>query len=627
MKFCNRILLFLLLTISAAISGEPLPAARDVLPAGAWNYGIPDITDRAYWNARKDSPVCRNKIKRADKLDASTFQAPGDDLYLQFVRNGNRSNYERAYFALFAPVNYLTVAACATDAPRYIVMLERLMDTFCSMRTWVLPAHDRELANFHGTRIDIDLRSSLLGSIAAQVLYLTGPRLSPEVREKIRREVMRRVVTPFADMVDGKRPKNSWFHVTSNWNAVCLSEVGSTLLAMDLDPELRWRLLDATVRYLPNYLAGIQDGYCSEGINYWNYGFGRFIRYAVTLSMASGGRLNLLDLDGAREAAMFPERIRITKQLYPAFADSNIRTQASSWVIAWRDWQLGQDTPMRRNLEKWNNPTNMMDILMQMAVRPAAATAPAAEPPLLPSSLFRRAGVACVRPGTFRRCRLSAAFKGGSNNELHNHNDVGSYILVLDEATPIAVDPGTERYTARTFSSRRYESDLISSRGHSVPEINGIGQSAGKGTDSRLLEFRDSETAATASFDLRRAYPRLKAVLKKLERRFDYSRQEDGSFSVTDTAAFREPVRFETAVITCADVEQLDPRTLLLHDPKGSVRLSIECGNTVPEIELRPLTSAPADGTRPRRIAIRLPGKVLEAKVILTFRPENRKEK
>ena len=104
MKFCNRILLFLLLTISAAISGEPLPAARDVLPAGAWNYGIPDITDRAYWNARKDSPVCRNKIKRADKLDASTFQAPGDDLYLQFVRNGNRSNYERAYFALCGPL-------------------------------------------------------------------------------------------------------------------------------------------------------------------------------------------------------------------------------------------------------------------------------------------------------------------------------------------------------------------------------------------------------------------------------------------------------------------------------------------------------------------------------------------
>ena len=50
--------------------------------------------------------------------------------------------------------------------------------------------------------------------------------------------------------------------------------------------------------------------------------------------------------------------------------------------------------------------------------------------------------------------------KGGHNAENHNHNDVGSFVVALGRATPL-VDPGSEVYTARTFSPRRYDSNVL----------------------------------------------------------------------------------------------------------------------------------------------------------------------
>jgi hypothetical protein len=36
---------------------------------------------------------------------------------------------------------------------------------------------------------------------------------------------------------------------------------------------------------------------------------------------------------------------------------------------------------------------------------------------------------------------------------------------------PVLLEPGVETYTARTFSRRRYESQLLSSFGHPVPVV------------------------------------------------------------------------------------------------------------------------------------------------------------
>lgn len=70
--------------------------------------------------------------------------------------------------------------------------------------------------------------------------------------------------------------------------------------------------------------------------------------------------------------------------------------------------------------------------------------------------------------------------KAGHNHEMHNHNDVGSFIVSKNGKVTFC-DPGLGRYDANYFKGdTRYNNVVCSSRGHSVPVINGKYQSPGE---------------------------------------------------------------------------------------------------------------------------------------------------
>ena len=60
---------------------------------------------------------------------------------------------------------------------------------------------------------------------------------SPGTRRLIRENVGRRVLQPFRDMVEGRRPEIYWLHVQNNWNAVCLAGVTGAALALEDSPK------------------------------------------------------------------------------------------------------------------------------------------------------------------------------------------------------------------------------------------------------------------------------------------------------------------------------------------------------------------------------------------------------
>ena len=78
-----------------------------------------------------------------------------------------------------------------------------------------------------------------------------------------------------------------------------------------------------------------------------------------------------------------------------------------------------------------------------------------------------------------RTKRYGFSVKGGTNNEPHNHNDVGSFIIA-DEGGQLLCDIGMGEYTRDYFNGgARYDYLCNSSLGHSVPIIDGRGQLAG----------------------------------------------------------------------------------------------------------------------------------------------------
>lgn len=150
--------------------------------------------------------------------------------------------------------------------------------------------------------------------------------------------------------------------------------------------------------------------------------------------------------------------------------------------------------------------------------------------------------------------RLSVAVKGGHNDEFHNHNDLGSYSLA-SHGRLVSGDPGGERYTARTFSDRRYESEVLNSFGHPVPVIGGMLQGTGRQFSAKVLKAECCEDTSEIVLELKGAYdvPTLRSFTRTF--RFDVAA---AAFTVTDRFCFSEPTALEEAYVTWDEPVQVD---------------------------------------------------------------------
>ena len=90
---------------------------------------------------------------------------------------------------------------------------------------------------------------------------------------------------------------------------------------------------------------------------------------------------------------------------------------------------------------------------------------------------------------------LYLAAQGGHNAESHNHNDVGNFLIYAD-GQPAIIDVGVETYSAKTFSSKRYEIWTMQSAYHNLPTIDGVMQSAGRQFAASAVEYHADDRAA-----------------------------------------------------------------------------------------------------------------------------------
>jgi len=586
-------------------------------------FGSP-ITDRDSWGklARNDS--FKKVTSEAENLLQEPIPDQPDELYLDFSRTGNRGRWERISGIRRGRVRTLVLAECLENKGRFMAAFEELVRVLCSERTWVMPAHDAKLTNFNGTSVDIDLGSSALAWSLATADYLLADRLSPEVRKLIRDNLDRRIFAPYRDMVLGKREQNWWITGTNNWNAVCLAGVtGSALAVLDL-PRSRAFFVVAAEKYSKNFLEGFtDDGYCSEGLGYWNYGFGYYIMLSEMIYQATNGKADLLQDPKAKQAATFGANIEILNGVYPAFADCSIDAKPGTQLMYFVSRRLGLGLRSWEQIEPASASSALYQSMMYSFPNSVSRTAPvqgASQGPGI-RSWFEQGGVLICRPGSNSSSHLAVALKGGHNQEHHNHNDVGSFVVVLGDK-PLLLDPGSEVYTARTFSSRRYESNVLNSFGHPVPVVAGKLQRTGSQARGRVVRRNFTDSNDTLVLDISSAYD--VPELKKLEREFVYSRLGSGSLSVTDEVAFSQPRDFSTALVTFSQWKQLSASSLVIYDKEEALRVDIKV--TGAEFDIRAETIREDLGVhkQPTRLGINLKSPVTGAIVSLTITPMER---
>ncbi len=589
----------------------------DEKPAG---FGRP-ITDRGAWEKLSKNDSFKSVISEAEKLLREPIPEQPDDLYLDYSRTGNRTRWQRVSGRRRGRISTLALAECIENKGRFIPACEKIVQAICFERTWVMPAHDRGLSNFKGTSIDIDLGSSMLAWSLATADYLLADKLSPDTRRLIRDNLEKRIFKPYEDMVQGERQKNWWMTTTNNWNAVCLGGVTGSALAVIESPQRRALFIAAAEEYSKNFLKGFTpDGYCSEGLGYWNYGFGYYIMLSETIYQSTSGKVDLLRDPKLKQVASFGSNIEILNNVYPAFADCSVRAKPSSHIMYFVSRRFGFGFRGWEKIDPVSSSGGLYHSMMYSFPNSASQTPPAKIASKGPGirSWFDDAGVLICRPKPSSSSHLAVALKGGHNAEHHNHNDVGSFIVVLGD-NPLLLDPGGEVYTARTFSGRRYESNVLNSYGHPVPIVTGKLQRTGSRARGRVVSKTLTDNTDTLVLDISSAY--VVPELEKLERKYVYSRLGAGSLHVTDEVEFSKPCEFGTAIITFSDWKQTSPSTLVVYDSEEALRVEIKVSGVDFEIQPETIEEDVSARKKPTRLGINLKKPITNSIVSLTITP------
>jgi hypothetical protein len=351
--------------------------------------------------------------------------------------------------------------------------------------------------------------------------------------------------------LDGSRALNNWTPwICSNWLAASL--------LLDGEPQRRAAGVLKAIRCLDQYLAHHPaDGGCDEGPGYWSRAGASAFDCAEILAWATDGAVNLAKLPLLRKLGAYLPAVHIAEDRFVNFADAPPTSNPNGPLCV--RFGLATSNPelvaLGRYLEALGRdgtgfrlPRSLPRSLPALFATPAAdgpADAPYPQDTWLPDTQVMTARCRGGSPAGF-----FVAAKGGHNAESHNHNDVGNLVVYRD-GLPLLADAGVGTYTAKTFSSRRYEIWTMQSAYHNLPTIDGHQQYPGRSACAKRLVHRADGERAELTMDIAPAYPAEAGVATWTR---TVSLVRDDRVEIRDRQEFlREPGELEWNFVTACE--------------------------------------------------------------------------
>ena len=385
-----------------------------------------------------------------------------------FFTTGSRSEYEKAYFARRLSLNCSALLSLIyPEEEKYIVRLMDDIYAICDSYTWCLPAHQPGLDKNNNSHVD--LFASETAFDLAQIDALLGDRLEPLIRDRIRVETERRVVRSYLSR------RYNWETFANNWNAVCTGSVAGTVML--LFPELFETLKPRFEASMEIYLSGFSaDGFCYEGCGYWHYGFGFFLAFADMIEKFTDGEKNYFLRGDVKKISTFIQKMYLSGRASVSFADGGRTLLYHLGLLHYLKVRYPDDVAVYSPELSYNTDScGCFTRHLRSFIWFDENTYIHPEPDDGCAQYYAPDAEWLVK----RTPSYGFAVKGGCNAEDHNHNDVGSFIYAKN-GSHVFTDPGSGRYTRQYFGKdTRYTILECSSRGHSVPIVNGKFQMPG----------------------------------------------------------------------------------------------------------------------------------------------------
>ena len=523
-------------------------------------------------------------VRYGERYIGCKWESPSATLFAEFKTNGNRTRYEQWTFGKRRQLAALVLAEKVEGKGRFMPDIVNGIMSTLEETWWGIPAH-------YGTKVmrpedqNVDLFNAETAGLMACTRHALQQQIdsfSPLLSQRIDSEIERRMLIPALNT-------NYWWKKASmNWNPWICSNWLACVKFCEHDSVRREKALTQIASAMNAFADGYpDDGGCDEGPTYWDRAAASL--YECASMMPNSQSLPASFFSSLKKMAAYCYATYIADGYCLSFADSHGNRLVQQPNVMY-PFALYVDDPVMRRFSKYiavekgflvdaaslydqsgNYPTLGRELVF-LSHLDEFLEEKAEEPH--PADTWLHS----LQIMTARRGQMFLGMKGGHNDESHNHNDVGSFV-VYNNGKPILVDPGVGEYTSKTFSKERYTIWTMQSAYHNLPQVNGFDQHEGRKYAARDVKY----SKGMLSLDLRDCYPS-DAGIKKWNRTVAINKK--GVVTLTDDYLLEKvvsPVREMFVSAVCP----------VLDEQKGVISLG-SCSLSYPkskcDVDIQPLS-------------------------------------
>ncbi len=561
------------------------------------NYKIyPDIDDRKFWEKAKN-----NSFDFFNYMCGIYGTLPREHLtatlYLKYINEGDRSEFENIYFLRRNELIIKTCLECMCNDGKYMEDIVNLTWMILEESTWCVPAHEvwvekaDKLPDFNEQTLD--LFSAETAHIMSFVYQTIGKKLdeySTVIKRRIKDRINRFILDCYLNRSD-----YWWMGFTgemmNNWCVWINSNIlSSAIILADSEEKLR-NIFDKFIKSINIYInARPLDGACDEGPTYWTQAGLSLLEDLWLLKMLSGGEYDFFGEEKIKNTLRFfmntytgdgrwinyadggtkPPVFYPSLYKYASLTDDN-EVKCFAKLLSEKTPLFNiDDMDIRRGLGIINRVLRMYD-LMEYKDK---LTDFSAECEFKTDCWLESINVLTSKSDADPENGLYFSIKGGHNDESHNHNDVGHFI-VYKNGEKFLIDIGSMLYSKITFSDKRYTLFTTRSSYHNVPFINGCEQKYGREYSSKDVSYKNENNITSLSLDISEAYEN-KSEIKKWVRTFSHDKNTKKIIAVEDFL-FEKEMEYELHFVTPCLVEST-PFGIVLTS-KNNEKLNIDFDN------------------------------------------------